>query len=297
MGFGRYDHEKYVSYAADAHAKSRAELFSRTYKSAPTKSGQEVNADKITLRESRDSEAHPVSTPVIVGLDVTGSMGRIPESLVKEGFGRFVNSLLQRHPIDDPHLLFLGIGDAVVGDKAPLQATQFEADERICDQLTDIWLEGGGGGNSYESYDLAWMFAARRTHTDCWEKRKAKGFLFTVGDEMFPQSSSRDYVQSVVEGVQSNTPEGWLAEAQERYVVFHVIIAEGDFARRDVSRVQKDWEQRLQSRALVLYDAKLLPEALVSAIALENGVQLEEVLGWWSEDVARSLRKTFKEKQ
>lgn len=49
--------------------------------------------------------------------------------------------------------------------------------------MIDIFLEKGGGGNSFESYDLPWYFAAKRTSIDCFEKRKKKGFLFTVGDE------------------------------------------------------------------------------------------------------------------
>ena len=65
-------------------------------------------------------------------------------------------------------------------------AAQFEADLRIADQLARLWLEGGGGGNRFESYNLPWYFAARRTSIDCFEKRGRKGYLFTVGDEPPP---------------------------------------------------------------------------------------------------------------
>lgn len=37
----------------------------------------------VGVRECRDSEEHPETTPIIIALDVTGSMGRIPHDLVK----------------------------------------------------------------------------------------------------------------------------------------------------------------------------------------------------------------------
>ena len=90
----------------------------------------------------------------------------------------------------------MAIGDAEC-DRAPLQVTQFEADIRLADQLRELWIEGGGGGNRGESYHLPWAFAAMRTSTDCFERRGRKGYLFTIGDEPIlpgisaPQSFAR----------------------------------------------------------------------------------------------------------
>ncbi len=297
MGYSRYDGVKYASFAASVDSAPRHRLFARASSSAPTKSGQQLNADKIEYRESRDSEANPCSTPILVGLDVTGSMGFIPEKMIKGGLGKFVGGVLQRKPVPDPHILFMGIGDACARDSAPLQATQFEADNRICDQLMDLFLEGGGGGNCFESYDLAWAFAAYRTRTDAWDKRKTKGFVFTIGDEMFPQESSKSYLEKVFanDRPQEPTPTSLLSAAQERYSVFHLIVAEGDFARRDLNRVESSWRQKLQGRALTVHNYELIPEFLVSAIALESGMELEEVLKWWDEPVAKQLCSSFQQ--
>lgn len=291
MGHGRWSSDDYRSYAAVASEKPRNALYARTSKASPTKSGQEVNIEKVTFRESRDSEANPASTPVMIALDVTGSMGVIPEKLTKGGLGILVDQTIQRKPITDPHILFMAIGDAVEGDQAPLQVTQFEADNRICDQLTDLWLEGKGGGNSYESYDLAWAFAAYLTRTDAWEKRKEKGFLFTVGDEEFPRMTSRIYLENVFKDKcpQSPTPESLLAAAQERYHVFHVIIGEGSYASGRPEVVKKNWRQRLGNRALFLSNYHFIGELIVSAMALEKGAKLEEVLGWWEQSTSKVL--------
>lgn len=295
MGYSRWSDTNYKSFATATASKSRGEIFTRRAKTDRAKSGQKINAEEIDYRESRDSDANPVSMPILVGLDVTGSMGIIPERLVKGGLGVLMNQLLQRRPVSDPHLLFMGIGDAVVGDRAPLQATQFESDNRICQQLTDIWIESGGGGNDFESYDLAWAFGAYRTRTDAWQKRKQKGFLFTVGDEMFPHTSSQEYIESILKSdrPQSPTPESLLAEAQKRYHVFHVIIAEGSYAKRNPDQVVGSWRERVGKRALLLGDYNKIAELIVSSIALESGTELSDVLGWWDQETSGVIQRAF----
>ena len=141
-----------------------------------------MNPNNVSIRESRDSKEHPNSVAIILALDVTGSMGSIPYFLVKEGLPNFMDNII-KSGIKDPQVLFLGIGDHEC-DTFPLQVGQFESSDELLDKwLTDLYLEGGGGGNDGESYLLAWYFAAYHTSIDCFEKRKQKGFLFTIGDE------------------------------------------------------------------------------------------------------------------
>jgi hypothetical protein len=299
MGHGRWSSDAYVSYRADNSGKSRDELFHKRYKDAISLSGQRVNVEDIPYRESRDSESNPNSTPIIISLDVTGSMEMIPDALVREGLGELVGQILERQPVPDPHICFLGIGDAFC-DKAPLQATQFEADNCICDQLTDIWIEGGGGGNRFESYDLAWAFAAYKTKTDAWDKRKEKGYLFTVGDEEFPQRSSETYIQNAFKesGIQSPTPQNLLCDAEERYRVFHVVIMEGHYCReRNPHGVKTSWGQQLGNRVLYLSDYQALPQLIVSAIALDKGADIDDVLEWWDDPIAKVVRDALISKE
>jgi hypothetical protein len=295
MGYGKWAASDYVNYSAAASGMSRNLLYSRTDKDSVTKSGQKVNIDEIKFRESRDSEEHPVSTPIMIGLDVTGSMGIIPERLTKEGLGILVNDILQKKVVTDPHLLFMGIGDATARDRAPLQVTQFESDNKICDQLTDIWLEGGGGGNSFESYDLAWAFAIYKTVTDAWEKRQEKGFLFTIGDEMFPQYTDENYFKTMFtkDISQSPSPLSLLEEASKKWNIFHIVIMQGDYASRSPQATVNSWKDQLKKRVLVLTDYKYLPQLIISAIALETGEVFDTVMGWWENDCVTVLEKAF----
>jgi hypothetical protein len=243
----------------------------------------ELNPKGVMVRESRDSADNPNSTAMIVGLDVTGSMGMIAESLAKEGLGILFQETLDRKPITDPHMMFMAIGDAYY-DQAPLQVSQFEADNRIIDQLTGIYLEGHGGGNSFESYDLPWYFASQHTSIDCFEKRGKKGYLFTVGDEEFPRGLRRDQIKEICgDTVQSDyTSEELYDMASKMYHVFHVIVEEGNHCRHYKDKVVDSWRKVLGQRALLLSDYTKLSEVIVSAMQVIEGESAATVAKSWS---------------
>ncbi|MGR9053887.1 MAG: hypothetical protein ACU84J_14670, partial [Gammaproteobacteria bacterium] len=174
MGYGSYSLEQRTirSEKLGYTTKSAREIFrQRSINSS-------MNPYGVRLRESRDSAEHPNSLSIVLALDVTGSMGSIPHHLVKQGLPHIMGNIMQ-HGIKDPQLLFLAVGDHEC-DRSPLQVGQFESNDELLDKwLTDVFLEGGGGGNEGESYLLAWYFAAFHTAIDCFEKRREKGFLFT----------------------------------------------------------------------------------------------------------------------
>jgi hypothetical protein len=181
----------------------------------------------VKVRESRDSEEHPNSVAIVVALDETGSMGTVPDHLVKEGFPHLMDKILKAG-IQDPQVLFLGIGDHEC-DRAPLQVSQYESSDELLEKwLTTVFLEGNGGGNNGESYALAWYFAGRHTSIDCHEKRGIKGLLFTIGDEpVLPDYSAQALEALMGPGQYSDeTAQTLLAKAREKYHCFHVHIAE-----------------------------------------------------------------------
>ena len=157
------------------------------------------NPAKISLRESRDNSDHPTSTPIILALDVTGSMSRILESTA-EGLGELVLSILDRKPVSDPQVMFAAIGDSTC-DTSPLQVTQFESDIRIASQLKELYFEQGGGGNRFESYPLMWQFAKDKIATDAWDKRRKKGFIFTLGDDGYPDYLTKEELNQFLDMV------------------------------------------------------------------------------------------------
>lgn len=239
----------------------------------------------ITIRESCDSTDNPNATAVIIGLDVTGSMGSVLDVVAREGLKTVAEELYNRKPISDPHLMFMGIGDCHARDEAPLQVTQFEADIRIAEQLTKLWLERGGGGNNYESYALPWYFAGMHTRIDCMEKRGKKGYLFTLGDEEpTPYLTANDIEKVMGYKPQQDrfTADELFAMASRQYEVFHIVIEQGSHCRaKGADYVVKKWNDVIGQRVIRLSDYTKLGEAIISAIQVVEGESVKDVVSSW----------------
>src|SRR5262245_29165524 len=119
MGSGTFDPNAYRTFAAGTKGKSTDEIYSSRSIHA------NLNPLGVKVRESRVSTDNPNSSPLIVGIDVTGSMGMIADVLAREGLGTLFTGILERKPSTDPHVMFMAVGDANC-DSAPLQVSQFE---------------------------------------------------------------------------------------------------------------------------------------------------------------------------
>ncbi|MCQ2538769.1 MAG: hypothetical protein MJ124_10245 [Lachnospiraceae bacterium] len=236
----------------------------------------------IDKREARDSEEHPNSTPIIIGVDVTGSMGYLSTQIIKESLNELMQKLYSTNMVQDPQLLFAAIGDAT--DRAPLQVTQFESDIRIAEQLMELWIENNGG-DAPEDYELLWYFAAKHTETDCCTKRGEKGFCFTIGDAGFHEELYEEDIEGIFgdkmgKGRIRSTK---LAEmASEKYELFHIIIGDKDNNALNI----------IPGRVLRVYktDINYLPEIIISAMQLSKGMSEEKILEQWGE-LARPVVK------
>ena len=157
--------------------------------------------------------------------------------------------------------------------------SQFEADNRIVEQLTQIYIEHGGGGNDFESYNLPWYFAARHTEHDSILKRGKRGYLFTVGDECAPKDLTIDQLEKVIgdKPEQTITTKEMLAEAQRKYDVFHIIIEEGEFAKRELRQVKQTWGNLLGQHVISLSDHKKLAETIVGTLLMVEGQTIDKV--------------------
>lgn len=237
---------------------------------------------KGVIRESRDSADNPNATPIMVFLDVTGSMSMVLDAMARTGLPTLATEIYNRKPVADPHILFGGIGDPYYDD-APLQVTQFEADIRIAEQLTKIWLEKGGGGNDFEGYALAWYFGAFKTSTDHFEKRGKKGYLFTVGDERpTPELTKGQILEVFGDEVQANmSAEQLLSAVTRQYEVFHIVVKEGSGWRHDSKEVERQWRELLGQRVIFLDDHTKMGEVIVSTLQVMNGEDKAKVAASW----------------
>lgn len=173
------------------------------------------------FRECCDSEEHPNTVPVILALDVTGSMGQAAVEVAKQ-LNVIMTNLYEK--VTDVEFMIMGIGDFAY-DRCPLQVSQFESDIRIAEQLDKIFFEFGGGGNSYESYTAAWYFGVNHVRLDAW-KRGKKGLIITMGDEginpYLPANALTNYIGRPVN--QDVNTEALYNQTLEKYDVYHLFV-------------------------------------------------------------------------
>lgn len=227
-----------------------------------------MNPHGVT-RESRDSDQHPDSLSIGVIFDVTGSMGSVPRVLQSK-LGALMRVLVQRGYVEHPQVLFGAVGDAYC-DSVPLQIGQFESGLEMDDDLGKIYLEGGGGGQVHETYELAVYFMSRHTVIDCFEKRGHKGYLFTIGDEKpYPAVRHQHILEHVGDPVTHDIPiKKIIAEVQQRYEYFHIIPTNTSHGQS--SEVQQCWKELLGERVLLLEDEAAVCETIALAIGLCEG--------------------------
>lgn len=289
MGGGSWNPTTYTSYATtkgliDKHGKATAKAAHEIF----TQSGvnQALEPKNVKVRESCDSKEHPESNAVIIALDVTGSMHFVSKAMAQVGLPTLMKEIYERKPVGDPQVMFMGFDDIDVGGH--FQVSQFESDIRIAEQLSLLWLEGYGGGNDSESYSLPWLFAADHTAIDCYDKRKKKGYIFTIGDELPNPSLGKDAVGHILgyRPESSLDSKSLLKRVQKRYNVFHVIAQEGSYARSNKSETKNAWEDLLGDNALVLPDHTKIAEVIVSAIQISEGVDADKVAKSWDSKTA-----------
>lgn len=289
MGYTNWSRSAYANLKADYSKKSTNAIF----KSNTTRRvADDMNPYGLTFRESRDSTAHPNSLAIGVFLDVTGSMRNIPEHLIRHKLGSLMDTLLD-HGVEDPQVLFAAIGDHI-SDRAPLQVGQFESGtDELNHCLSSIYLEGGGGGQTMESYLLAWLIAGRHTSIDCFEKRNKKGFIFTMGDEMSWDEVDANRLKAIM-GYSEASPisaKDVLAQAQRMYHVFHIHVNEASY--RDDPRIIGYWRDLLGENLLILDDQNAIAELIASTIAVIHGVKLDKVASSFDSGTAKAVKRAL----
>ena len=219
---------------------------------------------KNVVRECLDTEEHPETIPVILALDVTGSMGSAA-TMCASKLDEIMKELYDK--VKDVEFLMMGIGDLACDD-APIQASQFESDIRILDQTTKVYFEGGGGGNSYESYTAAWYFGLHNTKLDCW-KRGKKGIIITMGDEpLNPYLPGRRLSEVLGASTQDIDTEVLYKEVCEKYDVYHIAITNNSCYDRYKDEIKDSWG-KLLNQHLIIATSNELPK-IISEIVAEH---------------------------
>ncbi|MGK0289257.1 MAG: hypothetical protein ACI86H_000691 [bacterium] len=226
MGGGYYDYD----IAADARS-SNQDAF--TYSGYGTDAESSVNREEVheLLNPHGASRECVNQTPIVVALDVTRSRGN-DSRVMYEKLPTFIGQIELKGYVEGSAVSFCAIGDATDGDKAPVQSSQFEADNRLDEAISHFWLEEGGGGSGQESYELVAYYYAKHSKLACNESGE-KGYFFFVGDEGFYPKVSKEQVKNILgQDIPTDLDSKEIfKELQEKYHVFFIYP-------------QKSWEER-----------------------------------------------------
>ena len=266
MGYGYWTKQSFADYSASRGRKvdSAGRLDSSlTEQQIFTARRLHPQLDPLNVtRECRDREEHPHTVPVILALDVTGSMGAASAEVAKR-MNDVMTSLYGT--IRDVEFMVMGIGDLAY-DRAPIQISQFESDIRIAEQLDMVYMEHGGGGNMFESYTAAWYMGSRHTRLDAWE-RGEKGLIVTLGDEPLDpylphvplSAATGDALQADVE-----TKELY-KEAERKFEIFHIHVFHGQ-GEQYLEAVRRSFGTQLPQGHLREARVEEIPEALTGIV-------------------------------
>jgi hypothetical protein len=275
MGSGRWSTDVYTA-AARFRAATGTSAFAYS-DSGATRVHDRLDPYGVSVRESRDSDEHPESLAIAVLFDVTGSMRDVPR-ILQTKLPQLLGLLLRKGYVEHPQILFGAIGDATC-DRAPLQIGQFESDNRMDDDLARILLEGGGGGQKTESYELAMYFMARHTSIDCLEQRGKRGYLFLIGDEMaYPRVKGSEVDEVIGDKLEANIPiAGIVAELKCKWETYY-ILPEGASYVGD-REVLGFWRKQLGQNVIELADLDAVCETIALTVGLgEDSIDLDEGL-------------------
>lgn len=286
MGSSTFDRAEFKSYSRSmgkTYNPTTNRVEGQVYRSMML--NEQLNPKNV-IRECCNSEEHPNTIPVILALDVTGSMGDACQETA-EALGVIMEQLYTK--FKDIEIMVMGIGDLAY-DNAPIQISQFESDVRIAEWLDKIYMEHGGGGNSYESYTAAWYMGLRHTKLDAYDKQGRKGIIITMGDEplnpYLPKSELSNVTGDSLQG--DIETKDLFKDASEKFDIYHIAV---DSPQNSYSyyknRIKESFGNLLGQRFMISTIGKL-GDTICDCIAnsVDNGISSSFVLNEDNKDIS-----------
>ena len=204
-------------------------------------------------------------TPLVVGVDVTGSMGEWP-GIIFQKLPVLCNEV--RLHLPDVEISFCAIGDANI-DQYPLQVCDFNKGKPLEDDIRSLFPEGGGGGGIKESYEVAAYFYAR--HCRIPQARHAL-FVF-CGDEAFYERIKPNTLKRMIGDAVAQDLDSYdvFAELKRRFDVYMLRVPYGD-EEKDKA-IHEQWQRALEKQAVLrMEDPKRIVDCIIglAAIAAEE---------------------------
>ena len=183
----------------------------RSYDDAVSSGRRASTLIPATLKSNSES-------PLVIGIDVTGSMGEWPKTIFSKL--PYLEHEAKDYLGDETEISFFAVGDAH-SDQYPLQVRPFDKGTHLKSRLEELIIEGNGGGQKKESYELPALYYAR--NVDLPKVIRNPVYIF-IGDEGFYDIANKDQAEqwARVKLEQSMQTADVFKELQESYSVYLV---------------------------------------------------------------------------
>lgn len=241
--------------------------------------GRSYDAAVSAGKGSKDLIASDVSTkstaPLIIVIDETGSMGDWPATIFSKL--PYLENEGKEYLGEDFEICFMAIGDAHVRDeKYPLQVRPFAKGLDLKKRLGELVIEGNGGGQGSETYELAALFAAEKVEIP----NAIKPIIIFIGDEKPYDTIDKEYADQYC-GIKIDktlTTEAVFKKLQHKYSVYFIHKSYGsgsgssnNYSADDRTTYRK-WEKLVgDDHIAVLPAADRVVDVIFGILAKETG--------------------------
>ncbi len=232
----------------DAHA-------GRSYADASAKGL--TTADVIPKSLVTDSPS-----PLVVACDVTGSMGEWPAVIFSKL--PYLDIEGKEYLGPDMEISFGAIGDATMADKYPLQVRNFDKGTKLAEHLKALIVEGGGGGDACESYELAALYYARNVQMP----KATKPIMIFIGDEGLHPYVEKGHAMAhhIIINTKVDTPDIF-DELTRKYAVY---VVRKSYGGSDTV-IQRQWSELLgEDHVVPLETADRVVDVIFGILAKET---------------------------
>lgn len=224
-------------------------------------------ADLIAENVKTDS-----TSPLIIVIDETGSMGEWPATIFSKL--PYLEAEGKEYLGDDFEICFMAIGDAYCNEKYPLQVRPFAKGLELKDRLKELVIEGGGGGQTTESYELAALFAAEKISIP----KAIKPIMIFIGDEQCYDTVSPEQAKKLL-GItleKSLSTAALFKKLCDKYSVYLIrkpySRGSGNVLSDEDRRITKHWEDLIGSDHISnLPEAGRVVDVIFGILAKETG--------------------------
>lgn len=251
--------------------------FSSARRSYDAYVGRSYDAAVSAGKSTRDLIAADVTTnstaPLIVVIDETGSMGAWPATIFSKL--PYLENEGKEYLGDDFEICFMAIGDAYCSnEKFPLQVRPFAKGLELKDRLKELVIEGGGGGQYCETYELAALAAAEKVSTP----KAIKPIIIFIGDEKCYDIVSPDHAEQLL-GIKLEktlTTAAVFKKLAEKFSVYLIRKPYGSSSNNVISDIDRDitnhWAALIgQDHISNLPEAERVVDVIFGILAKESG--------------------------